>query len=367
MEEVDCIVVGAGVVGLAIAAELARRGREVIVLEKESLIGSGVSSRNSEVIHAGLYYPAETLKAQLCVEGKARLYALCEQAGIAHRRCGKLIVAETDNELSRLEAIKAQGEANGVEDLDLIDRDQMARLGPALKGAGALISPSTGIVDSHGLMLSYQGVLEDHGGMIAFNAPVRSGAVTAGGIRLDIAGEAAMTLCARSVVNAAALGAQALSRAIEGVAGDSIPPQFLAKGNYFALSGRAPFSRLIYPVPEPGGLGIHLTLDLGGQAKFGPDVEWLEAEDYRVSEDRRAAFEHAVRRYYPDLAEGALHPAYTGIRPKIEKPGGSSTDFLIHDESAHGVAGYVALYGIESPGLTASPALARHVADRVEA
>jgi L-2-hydroxyglutarate oxidase LhgO len=365
VERVDCVVVGAGVVGLAVARELARRGREVLVLERAHAIGTETSSRNSEVIHAGIYYPQHLLKRRLCVEGKALMYAFCAEYGVAHRRCGKLIVATSEAQMPQLAALKRQAEANGVHDLRFLAPAEVARLEPQVRCVAALLSPSSGIVDSHGLMLALQGDAERHGASFAFATPVESGAARDDGIELRTGGTAPMTLVARTVINSAGLGAQALARAIEGVPAATIPPLHLAKGNYYTLAGRNPFSRLVYPIPEPGGLGVHVTIDLGGQARFGPDVEWVEDIDYTVDPRRADAFYAAVRRYWPALPDGALAPGYAGIRPKVERPGGSNTDFVVHGPDVHGVRGLVNLYGIESPGLTASLALARHVCDLV--
>jgi L-2-hydroxyglutarate oxidase LhgO len=366
VERVDCVVVGAGVVGLAVARELARRGREVLVLERAHAIGTETSSRNSEVIHAGIYYPRHLLKRRLCVEGKALLYAFCNEYGVAHRRCGKLIVATSEAQVPQLAALQRQAADNGVDDLRLLAPAEVARLEPEVRCVAALLSPSSGIVDSHGLMLALQGDAEAHGASFVFATPVVGGAVRHTGIELHTAGAAPTALVATAVVNSAGLGAQALAHAIEGVPAATIPPLYLAKGNYYTLAGRNPFARLVYPIPEPGGLGVHVTIDLGGQARFGPDVEWVDHIDYTVDPRRADAFYAAVRRYWPRLPDGALQPGYCGIRPKVERPGGSHTDFVIHGPAAHGVRGLVNLYGIESPGLTASLALARHVADLIE-
>ncbi|GAB4480557.1 MAG: NAD(P)/FAD-dependent oxidoreductase [Burkholderiaceae bacterium] len=365
MERVDCVVVGAGVVGLAVARELARRGREVLVLERAHAIGTETSSRNSEVIHAGIYYPRHLLKRRLCVEGKALLYAFCAEYGVAHRRCGKLIVATSEAQTPQLAALARQAEANGVGDLRFLAPAEVARLEPEVRCMGALLSPSSGIVDSHGLMLALQGDAERHGALIALATPVAGGAVRDDGLVLRTGGAAPTTLLARSVINCAGLGAQRLALAIDGVPAATVPPLHLAKGNYYTLAGRNPFSRLVYPLPEPGGLGVHVTIDLGARARFGPDVEWIDEIDYTVDPRRADAFYAAVRKYWPALADGALAPGYAGIRPKVERPGGSNTDFVIHGAEMHGVRGLVNLYGIESPGLTASLALARYVADLV--
>jgi L-2-hydroxyglutarate oxidase LhgO len=365
MESAECLVVGAGVIGLAVARALARAGREVIVVEGESGIGAGVSSRNSEVIHAGIYYPPGLVKTRLCVDGKAMLYAFCQEFGVAHKRCGKLLVAANAGEVDKLAALKAQAEANGVADLIWLSGEDACALEPALVAHRALLSPSTGIVDSHAFMLALRGDAEAHGAMIAFETPVLAGQVGDQGFVIETGGPAPMRIAADIVVNAAGLGAQALARSITGMPAETIPPLHLAKGNYFSLSGRSPFSRLIYPMPTPGGLGVHLTLDLAGQAKFGPDVEWVDAIDYDVDPRRAGSFYAAIRTYWPDLPEGALQPAYAGVRPKIARPGGSATDFLLQTENDHGVKGLINLFGIESPGLTASLAIADWVTRRV--
>jgi L-2-hydroxyglutarate oxidase LhgO len=365
MESVECLVVGAGVIGLAVARALAKAGREVIVVESESGIGAGVSSRNSEVIHAGIYYPTGLDKTRLCVEGKVMLYAFCREFVVPHKRCGKLLVAVNAGEVDKLAALKAQADANGVADLIWLSGKEARALEPALIAEQALLSPSTGIVDSHALMLALRGDAEAHGAMIAFETPVLAGRAAERGLIIETGGPSPMRIAAAHVVNAAGLGAQALARSIAGMPADKIPPLHLAKGNYFVLSARSPFSRLIYPMPTPGGLGVHLTLDLAGEARFGPDVEWVDAIDYDVDPARAASFYAAIRTYWPDLPEGALQPGYAGIRPKIARPGGSNTDFLLQTEKEHGVSGLTNLFGIESPGLTASLAIADWAARRV--
>lgn len=358
---VDCIVIGAGVVGLAIARSLAVQGREVLVLETEDRIGSVTSARNSEVIHAGIYYPPGSLKARLCVAGRQALYAYCSTHAIQHRRCGKLIVATRDEELPQLERLLAHGHANGVTDLHLISRAEALALEPRLRCVAALHSPSTGIIDSHGLMLAYRGDAEDRGALLAFESPVLSGSVTAGGMVLEVGGAEPMQIRAGAVVNCGGLHAPGLASRFEGLAPQHVPRAYYAKGNYFTLGGRAPFSRLIYPVPEAAGLGVHLTLDLGGQARFGPDVEWIEGIDYSVDPRRCEGFYDAIRTYWPELPDGALQPAYAGIRPKISGPKEAACDFVIQGPKTHGVAGLVNLFGIESPGLTSSLAIADQV------
>jgi L-2-hydroxyglutarate oxidase LhgO len=359
---VECVVIGAGIVGLAVARALALAGIEVMVLEREYGIGFETSSRNSEVIHAGIYYPRGSLKAISCVEGRERLYAYCSERGVPHRRLGKLIVACEESELALLDGIRARAAANGVDDLAFVDGVALKRMEPALAALGGLLSPSTGIIDSHALMLAYQGDAEAAGGMVVCRAPVEGGRVLpGGGFELEIGGDEAMRLSCRMLINSAGLYAPGLARRIAGVPPATIPRDYLCRGVYFSLSGRAPFSHLIYPVPEKAGLGVHLTLDLGGQARFGPDVEWIDRVDYAVDPRRGDSFYAAIRRYWPDLADGALQPGYAGIRPKIVGPGEAAGDFVVQGPQTHGVAGLVNLYGIESPGLTASVALADRV------
>ncbi len=365
MDSVDCLVIGAGVIGLAIARALARAGREVIVVETENAIGAGVSSRNSEVIHAGIYYPTGLTKTHLCVEGKAMLYRFCSEYGVPHRRCGKLIVAANESEIVGLAALEARARANGVVDLVWLSGAEARAREPKLKAERALLSPSTGIVDSHALMLALWGDAADYGAAIALATPVVSGRAQRDGIIIETGGGETTRLMAAHVVNAAGLGAQALARTIQGVPVDTIPALHLAKGSYFSCSVPSPFSRLVYPMPRDGGLGVHLTLDLAGQARFGPDVEWVDTINYDVDPRRSESFYAAIRTYWPDLPDGALQPAYAGIRPKIARPGGSSTDFLIQTEAEHGVRGLINLFGIESPGLTASLAIAQRVAKLV--
>lgn len=362
MDTVDSVVIGAGVVGLAAARALALSGREVLVLEAAEAIGTGTSSRNSEVIHAGIYYPAGSLMARHCVAGRRALYAYCAERGIPHRNCGKLIVATNAEEDGKLEGIKARAEANGVEGMAVLSAAEARALEPALACTSALLSASTGIIDSHAFMLSLQGDIENAGGMLAFHSPVEAAHVEADGIVLEVGGEERIRLKASLVVNAAGLGAPDLARRFDGLDAAHIPTAYYAKGNYFTLSGRSPFSRLIYPVPVPGGLGVHLTLDMGGQAKFGPDVEWVERPDYEVDPRRGDSFYAAVRRYWPALKDGALQPGYAGIRPKIVPPGAPGQDFLIQGNDTHGIAGLINLFGIESPGLTASLSLGAAVA-----
>jgi L-2-hydroxyglutarate oxidase LhgO len=363
METLDAVVVGAGVVGLAVARALALAGREVVILESESAIGTGTSSRNSEVIHAGLYYPTDSLKARLCVRGREMLYAYCAVRGVPHRRCSKLIVATEPGQHAGLEAIERQAIANGVRDLQRLSATQALELEPQLHCTAALLSPSTGIVDSHALMLALLGDAQSCGATLVLRTPVVAGRVTTDGIELDTGGDEPMTVRARSVVNSAGLRAQRVARAIDGCDARSVPPLHLCKGNYFTVSARSAFSRLVYPLPDPlGGLGVHLTLDLAGQMRFGPDVQWVDAIDYRVDAARAERFADAIRRYWPALPPGALQPSQAGIRPKLHAPGEPACDFAIHGPKAHGAPGLVNLYGIESPGLTASLAIAQTVA-----
>ena len=363
MEQVDAVVVGAGVVGLAVARALALAGREVLVLDAAEGIGTETSSRNSEVIHAGIYYPAGSLMARTCVEGKHRLYRYCAERGVPHSNCGKLIVATTEEEAGKLEGIRQRAAANGVPELRLLSRAEALEMEPALHCTAALHSTTTGIVDSHAYMLALQGDAENAGAIFAFHAPVTRGRATEDGIEIEVGGAEPMALRARLLVNAAGLHAPRLARSIAGMPEAKVPQAYYAKGNYFTLAGRSPFSRLIYPVPVPGGLGTHLTIDLGGQARFGPDVEWVDSIDYAVDPKRGDSFYAAIRRYWPDLPDGALSPGYSGIRPKIVPPGSPAQDFVVQGAAVHGVAGLVNLFGIESPGLTASLALADYVLD----
>ena len=360
-EAVDCVVIGAGVVGLAVARELAMAGREVIVLEATDMIGSETSSRNSEVIHAGIYYPKNSLKARFCVEGRKRLYQYCAEHGVPHRRCGKLIVATLGEQIDTLKGIGAAAAANGVDDMQWLGGNEATAMEPELNCVAALHSPSTGIIDSHGLMLAYQGDAEDHGAMIAFLSPVTGGAVRDDGILIEVGGEMPMNLLCRTVVNSAGLHAPGLLNKLSGFPQDKAPTAYYAKGNYYSLMGRPPFTRLIYPVPEPGGLGVHITIDLAGQARFGPDVEWIDGIEYSVDPARAEKFYAAVRTYWPGLKDDALTPGYAGIRPKITAPGEPAADFVVQGPADHGVPGLVNLLGIESPGLTASLAIAEHV------
>ncbi len=367
-ERIEVAVIGAGVVGLAVARALALAGREVIVLEAAEAIGTGVSSRNSEVVHAGLYYPPGSLKARWCVEGRGRLVRYCAERGIAAPLIGKLLVATSEAQIAKLAALKDNAERSGVADLSWLSRAEASRLEPEVACVAALHSPSSGIVDSHAYMLSLQGDLEREGGVIAFNSPVESGEVQSDGIALRVGGEGAMTLAAGLVVNAAGLFAPALARSIRGMPRAHVPQAYFAKGNYFALGGvKPPFRHLVYPMPEQAGLGIHATIDLGGQVKFGPDVEWVDGIEYGVDPRRGEAFYAAIRTYWPGLPDGALTPSYAGLRPKIAGPGEAAADFRVDGPEEHGVPGLFNLFGIESPGLTSSLALADHLARRAGA
>ncbi|HEX2941716.1 MAG TPA: NAD(P)/FAD-dependent oxidoreductase [Rhodopila sp.] len=363
MEEVDCVVVGAGVVGLAVARALALAGREVIILEAAEGIGTETSSRNSEVIHAGIYYPANSLMARFCVAGRRALYRYCAEKGVPHLNCGKLIVATSTQEDSMLAGIKQRAEANGVEGMRVLTAAEAIALEPNLACTSALLSPATGIIDSHSYMVALQGDAENAGAVPVFFSPMLSGRVQDRRIEIDVGGADPMTLRCRLLVNSAGLHAPGLARKIEGMPAERVPTAYYAKGNYFTLSGRSPFSRLIYPVPVPGGLGVHLTVDLGGQARFGPDVEWIDAIDYTVDPNRSQSFYAAVRRYWPALKDGALQPGYSGIRPKIVPKGAPGQDFVVQGPQTHGIPGLINLFGIESPGLTASLAIADHVLD----
>lgn len=364
--DIDCIVIGAGVVGLAIARALAMSGREVMVVEAAEGIGTGTSSRNSEVIHAGIYYPAGSLKAKLCVQGRHLLYAYCAEKGVAHKRIGKLIVATSQEEIPKLTDILHKARVNGVDDMELLTAAQAQALEPALFCTAALLSPSTGIIDSHGLMLAYQGDAENAGAQCVFHTPLESGKVRReGGFELQFGGAEAMSLSCNVLINASGLHAPTLARRIEGIPASSIPTEYLCKGSYFTLQSRAPFTRLIYPTPHHAGLGVHLTLDLGGQAKFGPDTEWIDKVDYDIDPSRCDGFYEAVRSYWPGMQDGSLSPSYTGIRPKISGPHEPAADFMIAGPETHGVSGLVNLFGIESPGLTSSLAIAQETLARL--
>jgi L-2-hydroxyglutarate oxidase LhgO len=361
-ERVECAVIGAGVVGLAIARKLAMQGHEVVVLEAETAFGTHTSARNSEVIHAGIYYATGSLKARLCVSGKRLLYRYGEEHGIGHRRIGKVIVASDETQIANLKKYQAQAETNGVSDLKWLDAPALRELEPEVRSVAGVLSPSSGIIDSHGLMLAYLGDAEQHGASLALESPVVGGAIGDDGILLDIGGAEPMSIKCRAVVNSAGLNAQAVARSIAGVPSHTIPPSFYSIGHYYTLTGKSPFRRLVYPVARQDWLGVHVTIDLGGQVKFGPDFSWIERVDYRFDESREAAFYEAIRFYYPGLRDGALQPGYTGIRPRITGPGRPAQDFVIQGQDVHGIEGLVNLYGIESPGLTSSLAIADYVA-----
>jgi L-2-hydroxyglutarate oxidase LhgO len=373
MDRVDAIVIGAGVVGLAVGRALAQQGLETLVLEREDAIGTGISSRNSEVIHAGLYYAPGSLKARLCVAGRALLYDYCASHGVGHRRCGKLVVATSAGQIAALEALAQRALANGVDDLALLGAAEVTALEPELRCAAALLSPSSGIVDSHALMLALQGDLERAGGAVVLRSPVEGVECGASGDRdhrVAVGGAEPTVLHARLVVNAAGLYAPDLAARFEGLAARHVPRAHFSKGSYYALAGRAPFRRLAYPMPQDAWLGVHLTLDLAGAARFGPDAQWLDIAsadqiDYRVDPARADGFYADIRRYWPGLPDGALQPAYSGVRPKIHGPGEPAPDFLIQGPREHGVAGLVNLFGIESPGLTSCLALADEVRVRL--
>ncbi|WP_062308269.1 NAD(P)/FAD-dependent oxidoreductase [Polynucleobacter sinensis] len=370
MEQVDCVVVGAGVVGLAVAREMALQGRETILLERENSFGTISSARNSEVIHAGIYYPKDSLKAKLCVEGNRLLYEYCRSHQVGTHAYGKLIVASDASQVDDLQAILYKAQNNQVPDIKLISGAEARALEPQLQCEAALLSGSTGVVDSHGLMLSLLGGFEDAGGMVAYQSPLMSakpiGKNAEGGFELEIGGADGMRMQTKLLINCAGMSAPALARKIEGLSPEQIPKAYFAKGNYFSLSGKSPFTHLIYPIPEPGGLGVHLTLDMGGQAKFGPDVEWLDIEEedqinYTVDPRRGEGFYAAVRRYWPGLKDGALQADYSGVRAKIVPSSAPAGDFCFDGPSQHQLHGLFNLYGFESPGLTSSLAIAKHL------
>lgn len=366
METIECIVVGAGVVGLAVARACAQSGYDTILLEAQASIGTETSSRNSEVMHAGLYYPPDSLKARLCVQGQVMLYAYCDTHAVPYARCGKLIVAAETPEITTLEHLKNNATVCGVDGLQWLNPVQARLKEPELQCSAALFSPSTGIIDSHVLMQSLLGDLESAGGMLALCSPVLSGqAAPEGGVILQVGGDEPMEIKTRHLINCAGLHATQLAERIVGLSAASIPKLRLAKGNYYGLSGRSPFKHLIYPVPAQGGLGVHLTLDLGGKARFGPDVQWVDELDYDVDPARAAGFYDAIRRYWPALPDGVLHPDYAGIRPKIDTSTGQDADFILQDASPHGVPGLFNLYGIESPGLTSALAIAVEVVRQI--
>jgi len=359
MDSTDAVVIGAGVVGLAVARALAVQGREVLILEGADAFGTGTSSRNSEVIHAGIYYPRNSLKARFCVAGRDQLYAFCQDYGVSHRRCGKLIVATSAGQLPELEKIRAAARANGVE-LDFWSAEQACAAEPLLRCVGALHSPFTGIIDSHSYMLALLGQAENRGATLVCESRVTGIRIEPGAVLVSVNDEGP-ALSARTVINCAGIYAPQVASLMEGFPKQHIPTAYFAKGNYFTLAGRSPFERLVYPVPEPGGLGVHLTLDLAGRARFGPDVQWVEAPEYTVDPRRADRFYAAIRAYWPGLPDESLQPAYAGIRPKISAPAAPAADFRIDGPEVHGVPGIVNLFGIESPGLTASLAIAEHV------
>lgn len=375
MDQVDCVVIGAGVIGLAVAREMALQGRETILLERESAFGTISSARNSEVIHAGIYYPRDSLKAKLCVEGNRLLYEYCRSHQVATQPYGKLIVAADETQINDLQAILYKAQQNGVPEIKRITEQEAKTLEPNLKCVSAILSSTTGIVDSHGYMLSLLGGFEDAGGMIAYQSPLISakplGSNAENGFELEIGGSDAMKIQTKLLINCAGISAPAVARKIEGLAEKQIPKAYFAKGNYFSLSGKSPFTHLIYPIPEPGGLGVHLTLDMGGQAKFGPDVEWLDIDaeeqvDYTVDPKRGEGFYEAVRRYWPGLKDGSLQPDYSGVRAKIVPPNTPAGDFCFDAPKDHGLAGLFNLYGFESPGLTSSLAIARYLEGQIK-
>jgi L-2-hydroxyglutarate oxidase LhgO len=369
--DVDTVIIGAGAVGLAVAASFARTGGDALVVEAANAIGTGTSSRNSEVIHGGMYYPTGSLRHRMCVEGRQLLYAYLEARGVPHLKRGKLIVATSEAETAKIVAIHATGLANGVEKLEMISGAQAMAWEPALSCTAVLWSPETGVVDAHAYMLALRGEIEDHGGAIALATPVERVVHAPGGFRVITGGAEPSAILCRQVVNSAGLHAPRVARMIEGLAEGHIPKQVLAKGNYFGCAGRPVFTRLVYPAPVEGGLGVHATIDLGGRMRFGPDVEWLgetdpDRVDYRVDPKRADAFYGAIRRYWPGLPDGALTPDYSGCRPKLSGPGERAADFRIDGPELHGIAGLVNLFGIESPGLTSSLAIAGEVRRRLD-
>lgn len=362
----DAVVVGAGAVGLATAYAVAQRGLSVLVVEAERAIGQGVSSRNSEVIHGGLYYPTGSLKARLCVEGRRRLHPFLQAHGVAYNRCGKLVVAVEPGEEGRLDAILVQARENGVEGMVRLSGAEARTMEPALRAAAALHSPKSGVFDSHAYMLALQGEVEDRGGLVALGAPLaRAEPLPGGGFRIDTGGDEPATLTTACLVTAAGLGAQDVAGRIDGFPPERIPERRLGKGTYFLLHGRAPFQRLVYPLPVEGALGVHYRRDLGGQARFGPDLQFVDEIDYRVDERRAAGFYAYIRRFWPGLPEGALAPDYVGLRPKIHGAGEPQPDFILDGPEGHGIEGLVAMFGIESPGLTSSLAIGEEVCVRL--
>ncbi|HUV23776.1 MAG TPA: NAD(P)/FAD-dependent oxidoreductase [Gammaproteobacteria bacterium] len=362
MEKADCVVVGAGVIGLAVARALALAGREVIVLEAHDCIGSEISSRNSEVIHAGIYYPAGSLKAMFCVAGRKQLYRYCEAHHVPFKRCGKFIIAAEERQQSELQAIWEKARINGVDDIVFLEQKEMQRREPQIKCVSALWSPSTGVIDSHSYMLALQADLENAGGVVVFDTKVNAGSSADKMLELALqSGDSAFSVAARTVINCAGLGGDILARAIAGIKPEILPVYSYAKGNYFTYAGKSPFTSLIYPLPDEYGLGVHVTHDMAGKLRFGPDVEWVDEINYDVDPRRGETFYAAIRSYWPELADGSLLPAYAGIRPKINHQGAPAVDFVIQGEAEHGVSGLINLFGIESPGLTSSLALADYV------
>ena len=375
MEQVDCVVIGAGVVGLAVAREMALQGRETILLERENAFGTISSARNSEVIHAGIYYPKDSLKAKLCVQGNRLLYEYCRDHQVATQPYGKLIVASDEAQIDDLRAILYKAQNNGVPEIKFISGEEAKALEPNLKCSAAILSSTTGIVDSHGYMLSLLGGFEDAGGMVAYQSPLISakpiGDKAQNGYLLEVGGADGMQIQTQLLINCAGISAPAVAQKIEGLSKEQIPKAYFAKGNYFSLSGKSPFNHLIYPIPEPGGLGVHLTLDMGGQAKFGPDVEWLNIDledqiDYTVDPKRGDGFYEAVRRYWPGLKDGSLQPDYSGVRAKIVPPNSPAGDFCFSTPQEHKMQGLYNLYGFESPGLTSSLAIARYLEAQIK-
>ncbi|MBK7674991.1 MAG: NAD(P)/FAD-dependent oxidoreductase [Candidatus Accumulibacter sp.] len=362
---VDAVVIGAGVVGLACARRLTMAGLETVLLERERHFGQGISSRNSEVIHAGLYYRPGSLKAKLCRMGRERLYDYCKSRHVNHRRVGKWVVASSTGQLVALEQIASRAKANGCDEVSMIDGDYAASLEPELRCVAALSSPSTGIIDSHGLMTAFLGDFENAGGVLALCSSVESGEVGDNAIALNVHGDESSTISARFIINAAGLDAPMVAERIAGVPNHLIPRRCFAKGSYFTLSGKSPFQRLIYPVPESGGLGVHLTLDLQGQARFGPDVEWIETPDYTVDSGKTERFLQAIKTYWPRCDKSRLQPGYAGVRPKLGTPAKFADDFVIQSSENHGIGGLVNLFGIESPGLTSCLAIADEVISRM--
>ncbi|MEK7559420.1 MAG: NAD(P)/FAD-dependent oxidoreductase [Patescibacteria group bacterium] len=359
--EIDVGIIGGGVIGLSVARVLAHPDRQIVVFEAETAIGMHTSSRNSEVIHSGIYYQPDSLKARLCVEGKHALYEYLDQMEVPHKKIGKLIVATSENEIPKLEALKTRAEANGIYDLEWLDQQQVRELEPMIESVNGLFSPSTGIVDSHSLMIALKGDAQRNGAWVQILSPVLEGEVQEKGVALVIGGKDQSTILCRAVINCAGLSSQDVARKIDGLSKESIPDKFFAKGHYFMLKGNSPFSHLVYPVPTEGGLGIHVTLDMEGNTRFGPDVSWVDSVDYSFDETCKKDFLEAIGKYYTSIKEEDLVPGYTGIRSKLVPAGTQDQDFQIQGPKDHGVSGLVNLYGIESPGLTASLAIAKHV------